>query len=285
METKLLKGSMVAKEITARLIEETKELKEEGIVPRLAIVRIGENPDDIAYEKGIEKRFEKIGLEIEKFILDVDSSQEDVLNTIEKINLDKNIHGALLFRPFPKKFDDNLIRNPLTIEKDLDGISDISLASIFTNTNLAYPPCTAKACIELLNYYKYDLEGMNVVVVGRSLVIGKPVSMLALNKNASVTICHSRTKNIEDICKKADIVIAAVGKANFIGKDHVSENQVFVDVGINVNEEGNLVGDINFDEVEPLAKSISPVPGGVGSITTSILASHLVEACKKSKED
>ncbi len=277
----LLKGINAANKITEDLIEEVKKLSAKGLKPCLAILRIGENPDDLAYERGIENRFHKIGLDIKKFILNSNSKQEDVLKTIDIINNDKNVHGCLIFRPLPKEMDDNIIRNALTAEKDLDGITDSSLAAIFTNSDIGFAPCTAEACIELLKHYNYELKGKNIVVVGRSLVIGKPVAMMLVNENATVTICHSKTKNMAEICKRADIVIAAVGKAQMIDKNYASKGQIFIDVGINVDNAGNLLGDIDFDNVEPLAEAISPVPRGVGSVTTSILARHLVEACKR----
>ncbi len=277
----LLKGINAANKITEDLIEEVKVLNAKGIKPCLAILRIGENADDLAYERGIESRFKKIGLDIKKFVLDVDSKQEDVLKTIDIINGDSNLQGCLLFRPLPKGIDDNIIRNALKAEKDLDGITDISLSAIFTNSDVGFAPCTAEACIELLTHYNYELTGKNIVVVGRSLVIGKPVAMMLVNENATVTICHSKTKNMEELCKKADIVIAAVGKAKMIDKNYALKGQIFIDVGINVDEAGNLVGDIDFEDVEPLVEAISPVPRGVGSVTTSILARHLVKACKR----
>ncbi len=276
-----LRGINAANKITEELIEEVKALNEEGIRPCLAILRIGENPDDLAYERGIESRFKKIGLDIKKFVLDTASQQADVLKTIDIINNDETLQGCLIFRPLPKGMDDNIIRNALTVEKDLDGITDDSLAAIFTNSERGFAPCTAEACLELLKHYNYELTGKNIVVVGRSLVIGKPVAMMLVNENATVTICHSKTKNMAEICKKADIVVAAVGKAEMIDKNYASKGQIFIDVGINVDSAGNLVGDINFEEVEPLAEAISPVPRGVGSVTTSILARHLVKACKR----
>ncbi len=276
-----LRGINAANKITEDLIEEVKVLNAEGIKPCLAILRIGENPDDLAYERGIENRFKKIGLDIKKFVLDPASKQEDVLKTIDIINNDENLQGCLIFRPLPKGMDDNIIRNALKAEKDLDGITDSSLSAIFTNSKRGFAPCTAEACIELLKHYNYELIGKSVVVVGRSLVIGKPVAMMLVNENTTVTICHSKTKNMEEVCKKADIVIAAVGKAKMIGKNYASEGQIFIDVGINVDSAGNLVGDIDFEELEPMVEAISPVPRGVGSVTTSILARHLVEACKR----
>lgn len=278
---KLLKGIDCANRISEELMPEIQALKVSGVNPCLAILRIGENPDDLAYERGIEKRFAKLDLSIKKFVLDAGASQDAVLQAIDEINGDDSLQGALLFRPFPKEMDDELIRNALRPEKDLDGISDGSLAGIFTNSKQGFAPCTAEACVALLKHYGYEIAGKNITVLGRSLVIGKPVSMMLLNEHASVTICHSKTKEIREHCKRADIVIGAIGKAEFIDGSFVGRDQVFLDVGINVDAEGKLLGDIKLDEVEAAAEAISPVPGGVGSITTSILASHLVEACKR----
>ncbi|MDO4772151.1 MAG: bifunctional 5,10-methylenetetrahydrofolate dehydrogenase/5,10-methenyltetrahydrofolate cyclohydrolase [Bacillota bacterium] len=278
---KLLKGIDCANRISEELMPEIQALKASGVNPCLAILRIGENPDDLAYERGIEKRFAKLDLSIKKFVLDAGASQDAVLQAIDEINGDDSLQGALLFRPFPKEMDDELIRNALRPEKDLDGISDGSLAGIFTNSKQGFAPCTPEACVALLKHYGYEIAGKNITVLGRSLVIGKPVSMMLLNEHASVTICHSKTKEIREHCKRADIVIGAIGKAEFIDGSFVGRDQVFLDVGINVDAEGKLLGDIKLDEVEAAAEAISPVPGGVGSITTSILASHLVEACKR----
>ncbi len=279
---KLLKGIDLATKITNDLIFENSKLNEKGLEPCLAILRLGENPDDLSYEIGIEKRFAKIGIKVKKFLLDRNATQEEVLDAINKINNDNSIHSALLFRPFPATLDDTIIRNSLAIEKDVDGISDLSLASIFIGDGKAYPPCTAKACLELLKYYGYALESKNIVVLGRSLVIGKPVAMMLLKENATVTICHSRSKNIKEICKKADILIASVGKSEMIDDDYVSKGQIIIDVGINVDDDGKLKGDVNFDKVEAILEAISPVPRGVGSVTTSILAMNVIEACKRS---
>lgn len=280
---KILKGKECADKITGEMILELADLKKRGIHPCLAILRIGENPDDLAYERGIVSRFEKIGLGVKKILLPSEASQEDVLSKILEINRDEEVQGALLFRPFPKGMDDTLLRNALAVEKDLDGIGDRSLAGIFTGSGQGFAPCTAEACLWLLKHYEIELAGREICVLGRSLVIGKPVAMLLLAEHATLSICHSRTANLEEVCRRADIVIAAVGKAQMIGKNFVREGQVLIDVGINVDEEGNLVGDADFSEVEGIVEAISPVPGGVGAVTTSVLAKHLIEACKRNR--
>ncbi len=277
----ILKGAPVAKKISEKLIKDVENLISNGIKPTLAILRVGEKEDDISYERGATKRCDKIGIGVKSFVLPQDVKQERVIEVIQEINEDREIHGALILRPFPKHLDDRLLRNLLAPEKDMDGISDSSLTGIFTDSDIGYPPCTASACLELLKHYGYEISGKNVVVIGRSLVIGKPVSMMLLKENATVSICHSRTKDIESITKRADIVIAAVGRANMINSDYLSEGQILIDVGINVDDNGKLTGDVNFDEAEGIVQAITPVPGGVGSVTTAMLANNVVEAAKK----
>ena len=270
----ILKGAPVAAALTEKLTAQANELKSKNIIPALAILRVGENPGDISYETGAVKRCEKIGIEVKKFIL---PDASEVLETIKKINEDKNIHGCLMLRPLPDKEIEKKACEILFPEKDIDCMTEKSLAKVFIGGG-GFAPCTAQACIELLDFYGIELEGKNVAVVGRSLVIGKPVSMLLQNKNATVTMCHSKTKNLEDICRNSEIIIAAIGKANFINSKFAAPGQVIIDVGINVNSEGKLCGDVNFSEVEPIVKAITPVPAGVGAVTTAVLAKNLINA-------
>ena len=200
---------------------------------------------------------------------------------IAEINADDSIHGCLLFRPLPKQFNDRTVRAALAPEKDIDGITDGSLAGVFTNTALGYPPCTAQACLEILKYYDIPLSGKRAVVVGRSLVVGKPAAMMLDRENATVTICNSRTQNLPALCKEADVVVVAMGKRGFIGADCLREGQTVVDVGIHVGDDGKLCGDVRFAEAEPVVEAITPVPGGVGTVTTSVLVGHVVEAAEK----
>lgn len=279
----ILKGAPVAKAISEELLKDVDLLKSEGINPTLAILRIGEKEDDLSYEKGAMKRCEKIGITVKNFVLPPDVEEKKVLEVIDEINNDKGIHGALIFRPFPKHLDDTLIRNRLAPEKDLDGISDSSLVGVFADVEIGFPPCTARACMEVLKYYGYDLKGKRAVVIGRSLVIGKPVSMMLLKENATVTICHSRTNDIPEVSKQADIVIAAVGRAEMVNKDYLSKGQVVIDVGINITEDGYLKGDVLFEDAEKIVEAVTPVPSGVGSVTTAVLAKHLLIAAKKTR--
>lgn len=281
--SELLKGKPVADKLTEENIKKVEELKAKGITPTLGIIRLGENPEDLAYERGALKRAENTGVEVKRFIYDVDITQDRLLEEIHKINEDDSIHGVLIFRPLPKHLDDRTICEALAPSKDMDGITSGSMAGVFTDSGEGYPPCTAQACIEILDYMNYDLTGKKVTVMGRSLVIGKPVAMMAMKRNATVTVLHSRTTK-EDFAaagQNADVVIAALGRAKMIGADKVGNNQVILDVGINVDEDGKLCGDVDFAEVESKAAAITPVPAGVGSVTSTVLMSHVIDAASK----
>ena len=276
----ILKGAPVVAAMNEKNAALCEQLKAKGVTPTLAVVRVGEREDDLSYERGVMTRCGKVGVEVKQFLLPADASQDDLLKVIAEVNADDAIHGCLLFRPLPKQFDDRTVRAALAPEKDIDGITDGSLAGVFTNTDLGYAPCTAQACLEILKYYNIPLSGKRAVVVGRSLVVGKPAAMMLDRENATVTMCNSRTQNLPEVCREADVVVA-MGKAGAVGAEHLREGQVVVDVGIHVNEEGKLCGDVRFGEAEPLVEAITPVPGGVGTVTTSVLVSHVVEAAEK----
>lgn len=278
----ILKGAPVVAAMNKKNAAKCAALKEKGIVPTLAVVRVGQREDDISYERGVTKRCETIGVMVQKIQLPADASQGELLEVIQQINEDDTIHGCLLFRPLPKHMDDRTIRAALAPEKDIDGITDPSLAGVFTNTPVGFPPCTAQACLEILDYYGVPLSGKRATVVGRSLVVGKPVAMMLDRKNATVTMCNSRTQNLAAICQEADVVVVAMGKMGAIQGDCLRKGQVVVDVGIHVNEAGKLCGDVAFDEAEPVVEAITPVPGGVGTVTTSVLVGHVVEAALRS---
>ena len=277
----ILKGAPVVAAMNEANAARCAALREKGVVPTLAVVRVGAREDDLSYEKGVMARCAKVGVEVKQFLLSADAAQEELLGVIACINADPSIHGCLLFRPLPRQFDDRTVRAALAPEKDIDGITDGSLAGVFTNTALGYPPCTAQACLEILKFYGIPLSGRRAVVVGRSLVVGKPAAMMLDRENATVTLCNSRTRDLPEVCREADIVVVAMGKAGAVGAEHLREGQVVVDVGIHVNEEGKLCGDVRFGEAEPLVEAITPVPGGVGTVTTSVLVSHVVEAAEK----
>jgi methylenetetrahydrofolate dehydrogenase (NADP+)/methenyltetrahydrofolate cyclohydrolase len=277
----LLKGAAVAKAMTAELAERAEALKAKGTEPCLAILRVGENPSDISYETGALKRMEKVGVKVKQILLPADASKEAILDAVKGVNEDSSIHGLLMFRPLANKEAEAEACKLIDPAKDVDAMSQTSLASVFTGSGEGYAPCTAQSCMEILDYYKIPIQGKNAVVLGRSLVIGKPVSQMLLAKNATVTVCHSRSIGIPDICKNADIVIAAIGKAGFVTEDFLKPGQVIIDVGINVNAEGKLCGDVDFDAAEPVVDAITPVPGGVGNVTTAVLAKHVIEAAEK----
>ena len=279
---KILKGAEVTSSLNESLIERTNKLKAQNVIPTLAILRVGERDDDVSYEKGAIKRCQKIGVEVKQFILPEDVSEEKLADTIIEINNDNAIHGCLMFRPLPKHINEDRIRRMLAPEKDVDGITDGSLASVFSGNKEGYPPCTAQACMEILDHFGYDMRGKKAVVVGRSLVVGKPAAMLLLKKNATVTVCHTKTEDMPAVCREADVLIVAAGKAGVITKEYLSEGQIVIDVGIHINDEGKLTGDVCFDEAEPIISAITPVPGGVGTVTTSVLVKHTVDAAEKS---
>jgi methylenetetrahydrofolate dehydrogenase (NADP+)/methenyltetrahydrofolate cyclohydrolase len=276
----ILYGKDVAGAISEKLKREAAALAAKGNKPTLAILRIGERGDDIAYERGALKRCAEIGISVRQFILGADAPEDEILKAIALINGDASIHGCLMFRPLPEGIDEDRICNALLPEKDVDGITDISLAGVFCATGRGYPPCTAQACIELLEHYGIELAGKRAVVVGRSLVIGKPVAMMALGKNATVTLCHSKTKDLAAECRAADVLIVAAGRAGLVDRDCLNPEGTVIDVGINVDENGNLCGDVSASDVSA-AKSYSPVPGGVGAVTTTVLAKHVIEAARE----
>ncbi len=286
---------LLGKEVTAALNEkimgQVAELKEKGITPKLGIIRVGENSSDISYEKGAMKRCETLGVEVERILLPEDISKEELLKVIDKVNKDASIHGVLMFRPLPKhlKADQGEIENALDPAKDVDCMTDGSMAGVFTGKPLGFPPCTPQACMEILDYYGIDCKGKNAVVIGRSLVVGKPAAMMLMGKNATVTVCHTRTVNTAEIAREADILISSAGVLNSLTKDFVRPGQIVIDVSINWDAEkpnskggkGAIAGDAVYSEVEPIVEAITPVPGGVGAVTTSVLVGHVVEAAMR----
>ena len=277
----VLKGDVVAQSINKQLQEKVADLQQQGVIPVLAIVRVGEKPDDISYEKGAMKRCALVGVEIRNLVLPVDISFEELAQRIRDINEDDSVHGCLLLRPLPAHINDTAICNILDPAKDVDGITDKSLAGVFGAGDGGFPPCTAQACLEILDYYGYDLTGQKVVVIGRSLVVGKPVAMMLLARNATVTVCHSRSDDLPSVVRSAKFVVSAVGRAKMIIRRYFVPNQVIIDVGINFDEQGKLVGDLDAEVAERVVSAFTPVPGGVGTVTTSVLAKHVVLAADK----
>ena len=274
----LLTGKEVSNAVKERVAESVKTLAQSGVTPTLAILRVGERPDDLSYERSAIKVAATLGIEVRSIVLPIDATQEQIEVAIDGINDDASIHGCLMFRPLPKGIDETALCNRLDARKDMDGIGLSSLAGIFAGTGQGYAPCTAQACIEICDYYNVPVQGKRVVVIGRSLVIGKPVSMLFLQHNATVTICHSRSENLAEITREADVVVCATGRAKAYDARYFSAGQTVIDVGINVDDQGNLCGDVDFDSVEPIVAAITPVPRGVGSVTTALLMEHVVKA-------
>ena len=278
---KLLSGKEVTASLNEEIRKKTELLTAHHITPKLGIIRIGEREDDISYERGATKRCETLGVSYEKFLLPEDVSQEELLATIDKVNKDDSIHGVLLFRPLPKHLDQSVIENALDPAKDVDCMTDGSMSGVFTGKQVGFPPCTPQACMEILDHYGIDCTGKKAVVIGRSLVVGKPAAMMLIKKNATVTVCHTKTVDMPSVAKEADIIIVAAGRAGVVGADYVKPGQTIIDVGINVNAEGKLCGDVDYAAVEPIVDAITPVPGGVGSVTTSVLVGHVVEAAMR----
>jgi len=279
---RILKGVEVASAISEKLKNETAALKEAGVVPKLAVMRVGDRADDISYERALAKRCAGIGIEVQNVIFpDFQTPQDEVLRKLGELVNDESVHGILIFRPLPAHISDEAVRAAMPPEKDVDGITDISLAGVFTNTKVGFPPCTAQACIELLDHYGIDLKGKRATVIGRSLVIGKPVAMMLLARHSTVTICHTRTKDMPAVCREAEIIVASAGRAEIADGSYFAPGQIIVDVGINVLPDGSLCGDVKFSEAESIVAAITPVPGGVGSVTTAVLASHVIEAAKR----
>lgn len=288
---KQLLGKEVVAALNERIMNNVAACKEKGVSPKLGIIRVGERPDDISYEKGATKRCETLGVEVEKILLPEDISKEDLLAVIDKVNKDASIHGVLMFRPLPAhlKADQSEIENALDPAKDVDCMTNGSMAGVFTGKPLGFPPCTPQACMEILDYYGIDCKGKKAVVIGRSLVVGKPAAMMLMGKNATVTVCHTKTVDMPSVTKEADILISAAGVLKSLTAEYVRPGQIVIDVSINWDPEkinskggkGAIAGDAVFEEVEPIVEAITPVPGGVGSVTTSVLVGHVVEAAMR----
>ncbi len=279
---KILKGKEVADALTSQMKQDVENLKAAGVTPTLCIFRVGARPDDLSYERGAAKRASLVGIEVRNVILPADVSQEEFDQEFRKVNEDESIHGILLFRPLPKHLDNEKARQMLNPAKDIDGCTDLSLAGVFTNTKTGFPPCTAQAAMEILHYYGIPIKGRKAAVIGRSLVVGRPVAMMLMHENATVVNCHTRTVDVPSITREADILITASGQLHSVTKEYTNPSQVVIDVGINWDEaKGGISGDVAFEDVEPNVAAITPVPGGVGSVTTCVLIGHVAEAARR----
>lgn len=274
----LLKGAAVARAITEALKEESDALRARGVIPCLATVRVGEKDADLAYERGIAKRCEQAGVALQRIVLPADVRQSTLLAELNALNANPGVHGVLLLRPLSERFDDAAVCAAVSPEKDADGVTDASMAAIYSGAGAGFAPCTAEACLALLDHYGIPIDGKRALVIGRSFVIGKPVSMLLLRKNATVTVAHTHTTELPALCRGADILVVATGHAGLIGREHVRPGQAIIDVGIHTLPDGSLTGDVRFAEAEPVVDAITPVPGGVGAVTTAILCRHTLEA-------
>ncbi|MGI5902075.1 MAG: bifunctional 5,10-methylenetetrahydrofolate dehydrogenase/5,10-methenyltetrahydrofolate cyclohydrolase [Desulfitobacteriia bacterium] len=278
--TLILQAQPVNEVLKKNLKREIAELKAKGKIPTLGMIRVGNQPDDIYYEKSIVKNCRELGIETETLVLAENIENEDLINNLQKFNTTGGIHGIMIFRPLPPHLDEDPLKEIIAPEKDVDCLNPRNLTKIFMGDNSGLKPCTPAAVLEILKHYKINLQGAEVVVAGRSLVVGKPLSMMLLEENATVTICHSRSKNLPELCKRADILIAAIGKAGFFNEKYVTEKSIVIDVGINETEEGTLSGDVDQKAVLGRVQALTPVPGGVGPVTTLMLLKNVVQACR-----
>ena len=289
---RLLLGKEVNEALVANLQSRTAALRDKGVAPTLGIIRVGARPDDLSYEKGAIKKAEQVGIDVKVIELPEDADREAVLAAVDQVNGDSTIHGVLMFQPFPAHLRpyQREICNRLDPKKDMDCLTDLSSAGVYQGrSDLGYAPCTPAACMEILDFYGIDCKGKNAVVIGRSLVVGKPAGMMLMGKNATVTTCHTKTVNTAEICKNADIIVSAAGVLNSLTAEYVRPGQIVIDVSINWDEnkinarggKGGIAGDAKFDEVEAIVDAITPVPGGVGAVTTTVLMKHVVEAAEK----
>ena len=275
-------GSDVAEAMTRRMIEKVRNLEEKGILPTLCIIRVGSRPDDLAYENGAIQRCEAVGVKVKRMILPVDVKQDAFDRVFMEANRDPAVHGILYFRPLPGQLDEERIRPMLDPWKDVDGCTDLSLSGVFTNMELGFAPCCAQAVMELLHHYGVDPKGKKVAVIGRSLVIGRPVSMMLMHENATVATLHTKTNDLPSITREADILVVAAGCIHLVRPEYTNPDQIVIDVGINWDPElGGITGDVDFEAVEPVVSAITPVPGGVGSITSCVLVDHVIEAARR----
>lgn len=277
---KLLKGNEVSKGVKLQITKEIKELEEMGKFPQLGIIRVGNDPSDISYERSIIKNCDSLGIKTKIVELDGKIDTDGLIKEMEELNNDNLISGILVFRPLPNHIDDERVRVSINPLKDVDCMHPLNLEKIFEGDITGFAPCTPKAAMEILLYNDIPLEGKNVVVINRSMVVGKPLAMMLLEKNATVTICHSRSKNLPELTKNADIVMTGLGKAKLLDDKYFNEDSIVIDIGVSLDNNGKISGDIDMDKVDDKISMITPVPGGVGSVTTSILLKQVVDACK-----
>lgn len=275
----IIDGKKLAKTTRENLKVEVEELKVNGINPKLAVIMVGNNSASQIYVRNKSRACDEVGIEFEEYLLPTTTEQNELLNLIDKLNNQEDINGILLQSPIPDGLDINEAFRKISPEKDVDGFHPVNVGKLVLGQD-TFVSCTPYGIMRMFEAYNIDLEGKNAVVIGRSNIVGKPMSHCLLNKNATVTICHSRTKNLAEITKRADILVAAIGKAEFVKADMVKEGVVVIDVGINRTEEGKLKGDVDFENVSKKASYITPVPGGVGPMTIAMLMNNVVKAAK-----
>ncbi|MCF6097820.1 bifunctional methylenetetrahydrofolate dehydrogenase/methenyltetrahydrofolate cyclohydrolase, partial [Thermovorax subterraneus] len=278
--TDILSGKEVADALKQKLMREVEELKARGVTPGLAIVIVGERPDSVSYIKGAQKRCAEIGIETSVVQLPENTSEEEFVKKLHQLNKDEKVHGILVMRPLPPHILEDRVKYEISPRKDVDSFNPVNIAKVMAGEEDGFAPCTPSAVMEILHHYGIDLTGKRAVIVGRSMVVGRPLAMMMLKENATVTICHTKTKDLKAETTRAEILVAAAGKAKMIKKDMVSPGAIVIDVGINFDENGRMCGDVDFEEVKEIAGKITPVPGGVGSVTSTVLAKHVIQACQ-----
>lgn len=279
--TKILSGKEVAKALKQNLTQEVEDLKKTGKTPGLSIVMVGDRPDSAAYIRGAIKRCGDIGIECFVKELPEEISQEEFLKVIKSLNDDNKVNGIIIMQPLPSQISEDVVKYEISPEKDVDGFSPINISKVMSGEKDGFAPCTPSAVIEILDHYGIEIKGKRAVVIGRSMVVGRPLSMMLLKRNATVTICHTRTADLAKEAKRAEILIAAAGKGKMVKRNMVQEGAIVIDVGINFDENGKMCGDVDYDEVSSIAGMITPVPGGVGSVTSTVLAKHVIQAFKQ----
>lgn len=277
--TMLLKGKPVADALSEAIRSEVKTWQEKEIQPTLTLIRAGEKADDMAYERAIIKRCQSVGVSVNSEVVPENITQDEFYKVLDKHNEDAGVHGILIFRPLPKDLKEEEVQYRIAPEKDVDGFHPVNAGKLLTGDSTAYAPCTPMAVMEILKHYEVTLSGKRAVVLGRSMVVGKPVALLLLAENATVTVAHSRTQNLDQVTGEADILVAAIGKSEFVKANYIKPGAIVADVGINVDEDGNLKGDVEAAAAEEKAGGYTPVPGGVGSVTTAVLAKQVLKAC------
>jgi methylenetetrahydrofolate dehydrogenase (NADP+)/methenyltetrahydrofolate cyclohydrolase len=280
---KILSGKVVSLNLIGKLKKKILKLKCEGVIPAAAFIRIGSHRDDMAYQNSILRTCNDVGVTTVLHELSDHTTSEELIELITKLNEDETIHGIMIFRPLPEEMDEEMINNTISPDKDVEGMNPINQAKVFAGNYQGFAPCTAAAVMEILKYYNISLKGKHAVILGRSMVVGKPLSMMLLKEDETVTLCHSKTEHIDEMARTADVLVAAMGRPNAVGADYIKPGAIVIDVGINVDQSGKIHGDVNFDEVVDLASRITPVPGGVGSVTTAILIKNIVKAARNFK--